>query len=122
MGGGWRDPWGGLLGHMEEAGAPNLPHSYAPVLPLHLTSKDGLCQNGPKLYGGVLCWRPEGVRDTLLRADQGEQGVVEGKQTGRVLKRTRETLSPADPGRLLAGSAAKIIILPTSYKSSVIAD
>lgn len=90
MGGGWRDPWGGLLGHMEEAGAPNLPHSYAPVLPLHLTSKDGLCQNGPKLYGGVLCWRPEGVRDTLLRADQGEQGVVEGKRTGRVLKRTRD--------------------------------
>lgn len=32
-----------------------------PVLSLHLTSQDGLCQDGPQLYRRILRWEQEGV-------------------------------------------------------------
>lgn len=57
---------------MEEVGALLSSPSFS-VLPLHFTPQDGLHQDGPQLYCGVLCWKQEGVRDTVLRADQGKQ-------------------------------------------------
>lgn len=55
------DPQGGVGGMWRELRPTKLPPLSASVLPLHLTPQDGLRQDGPKLYCGVLRWRQEGV-------------------------------------------------------------
>lgn len=51
--------WVGAAGS-HKIGVPQISPIY-PVLSLHLTSQDGLCQDGPQLHRRVLRWEQEGV-------------------------------------------------------------